>query len=347
MDLVVYESSKGFQSENQRKIDNKDQWVETLKQVEAPDGRHYVYIPYSFLKWPFYLSKVTIDKIIAISRQFKDFYSVEDLTQLVASFKKMEEGSRNSWWTKIIHFFRGMGFVTTKELVQEEGKKWDLQLGFQKTQKGLSHLRSPIQRLADSKILSKSYQDFLKKREKEWDDLKGTCIASDLHAFADKLQADMERLKELERQTEKFEQLHRFFNNKQPAVASYLKEEASKFICNSIQKADLQRVLDGFSEQFHQIESLSEEFKTASSSFTKVYDGLKGWSTSAPRQIVLQYRMRLEGIFLRFLASDDKKDLEEGRKLIAALRARQAKMETEQQIEPIETMASLISKELF
>ena len=67
--------------------------------------------------------KLTVDQIVLISRHFFGDYkkcSLDTLLQLKHTYLVIQRGTEKSWVSRFIHFFRGLGFRTSFQLIDQE-----------------------------------------------------------------------------------------------------------------------------------------------------------------------------------------------------------------------------------
>jgi hypothetical protein len=102
-------------------------WLELLDQACNPPY-HYVSLNSSKKGKTYTLSstkdsqRLSIDQIIKISREYISKNSdLPNLVVLKHFYMEIDKKTlSNSFWTKVIHFFRGMGFVGTQDLIKRE-----------------------------------------------------------------------------------------------------------------------------------------------------------------------------------------------------------------------------------
>lgn len=116
----------------------REEWLQTLEktfdtQSIEHQGHDYIYINSqghceSFssqseaiqqeYKW-----KLTVDDIILVSREhFNNYLSCQpsEVSTLRNVFEIMDKGAQKSWWSMLIHWWRGLGFKDTHTLVEEQ-----------------------------------------------------------------------------------------------------------------------------------------------------------------------------------------------------------------------------------
>lgn len=78
-----------------------------------------------------YEYKLTVDDVIYISQKHFGNYQhclKEEVSILRRVYQAMGNGARKSWWTRLFHWFRGLGFQHTEALIKTELARQELQL---------------------------------------------------------------------------------------------------------------------------------------------------------------------------------------------------------------------------
>lgn len=124
---------------------SKEEWIKVLKKTfPTPlthEGHQYIYLDQTGNLSSFdsftqastsgYNWQLTVDDVIRLSRDCFDSYkqnSMEELFTLRHVYTIMGHGAQQTWWSRLIHWFRGLGFYTTHELVSQEFEKNQQQL---------------------------------------------------------------------------------------------------------------------------------------------------------------------------------------------------------------------------
>lgn len=124
---------------------SKEDWIKVLKKTfPTPlthEGHQYIYLNQTGNLGSFdsftqasnngYNWQLTVDDVICLSRDCFDSYkqnSVEEFFTLRHVYTIMSHGAQQTWWSRLIHWFRGLGFHTTYELVSQEFEKNQQQL---------------------------------------------------------------------------------------------------------------------------------------------------------------------------------------------------------------------------
>lgn len=172
---------------------SKESWIKVLKNTFpiplTHQGHQYIYLnqkgdlstfaTFTQASNQQYNWQLTIDDIIRLSRECFDTYkqnSVKELFTLQYTYTVMKKGAQDTWWSCLIHWFRGLGFKTTQALIDEELDKCQQQLNSLTQEKLLSKYQEfeetrlafgkTVARLHDEKFKA-ACQDYLEKYEQE------------------------------------------------------------------------------------------------------------------------------------------------------------------------------------
>ncbi len=172
---------------------SKENWIQVLKEAFpaslAHQGHQYIYLNQKGALGSFdtfiqatdqqYNWQLTIDDIIRLSRQCFETYKqtpIEELFTIRHAYTVMKKGAQDTWWSCLIHWFRGLGFKSTQTLLNEEFDKCQQQLSsltqeklqskYQKFEKTRLDFNTTVARLNDDKFKA-ACQNYLEKYEQE------------------------------------------------------------------------------------------------------------------------------------------------------------------------------------
>lgn len=115
---------------------NRDEWIQNINSAfiggsVVDKGHAYLYLDKQgkCKKLPSQTAhqrdhwKLTIDDIIRISQQFfndTNMWKSSETATMRDAFDIMDKGAQTSFWSRLIHWLRGLGFKTTHTLIEEQ-----------------------------------------------------------------------------------------------------------------------------------------------------------------------------------------------------------------------------------